>query len=121
MANDGDYEVGYGKPPKASQFKPGQSGNPKGRPKAAPKLEELFAKEAAKLVKVTVDGEKQSLTQAHVVVKAMFQKAMKGDQNAARLVIAGLAALPDAPVDQVAISDHDMAQLRDLLGLDGDS
>jgi len=28
-----DYEVGYGKPPKHGQFKPGQSGNPKGRPK----------------------------------------------------------------------------------------
>jgi hypothetical protein len=29
-----DYETGYGKPPKESQFKPSQSGNPKGRPKA---------------------------------------------------------------------------------------
>lgn len=34
MSDDGDdkpYEVGYGKPPKGSQFKPGESGNPKGR------------------------------------------------------------------------------------------
>ena len=30
-----DYEVGYGKPPKSRQWKPGQSGNPKGRPKGA--------------------------------------------------------------------------------------
>jgi Family of unknown function (DUF5681) len=28
-----DYEVGYGKPPKTSQFKKGESGNPSGRPK----------------------------------------------------------------------------------------
>ncbi len=28
-----EYEVGYGKPPKHSRFKPGQSGNPNGRPK----------------------------------------------------------------------------------------
>lgn len=28
-----NYEIGYGKPPKSSQFKKGQSGNPKGRPK----------------------------------------------------------------------------------------
>ena len=27
------YRVGYGRPPKEYQFKPGQSGNPKGRPK----------------------------------------------------------------------------------------
>lgn len=30
-----DYEVGYGKPPKRTRFKKGQSGNPKGRPKGA--------------------------------------------------------------------------------------
>jgi hypothetical protein len=31
-----DYEVGYGKPPEASRFKAGVSGNPKGRPKRRP-------------------------------------------------------------------------------------
>ena len=29
------YEVGNGKPPEHSRFKPGQSGNPRGRPKGA--------------------------------------------------------------------------------------
>ena len=32
--NDGAYTVGYGKPPKENQWKPGQSGNSRGRPKA---------------------------------------------------------------------------------------
>ena len=30
-----DDDVGYGKPPRSRRFKPGQSGNPKGRPKGA--------------------------------------------------------------------------------------
>ena len=29
------YEVGYGKPPQATRFQPGKSGNPKGRPKGS--------------------------------------------------------------------------------------
>jgi len=28
-----EYKIGYGKPPKSSQFKRGKSGNPKGRPR----------------------------------------------------------------------------------------
>ena len=34
-ASDGHQQVGYRKPPAAHQFKPGQSGNPKGRPRKA--------------------------------------------------------------------------------------
>src|SRR5581483_2766479 len=44
--------VGYGRPPKQHQFKPGQSGNPKGRPKGAPTLQEIMAKEATKHIKI---------------------------------------------------------------------
>ena len=32
-SSGGRYNVGYGRPPKQNQYQPGQSGNPKGRPK----------------------------------------------------------------------------------------
>jgi hypothetical protein len=41
----GNYEVGYRRPPKASQFSPGKSGNPKGRPKHTKTVDEMFADE----------------------------------------------------------------------------
>ncbi len=33
-----DYEIGYGRPPVQSRFKPGKSGNLKGRPKGRPNV-----------------------------------------------------------------------------------
>jgi hypothetical protein len=33
--SEGDYEVGYGKPPRETRFAKGQSGNPRGRPSGA--------------------------------------------------------------------------------------
>ena len=37
-----DYEVGYGKPPKKHRFKPGQSGNKRGRPKGSKNLDNIY-------------------------------------------------------------------------------
>ena len=37
-----DYKVGYSKPPKKHQFKPGQSGNPAGPPKRKTQLWNYF-------------------------------------------------------------------------------
>ena len=37
-ASDADYKVGPGRPPRAYQFKPGQSGNPKGAKRKPPSI-----------------------------------------------------------------------------------
>ena len=51
-----NYEVGCGKPPKEYQFKPGQSGNPRGRPKAKKSGTMGFSELLNEPVKVTVGG-----------------------------------------------------------------
>src|SRR5262245_11040533 len=53
---EGDYDVGYGKPPVQSRFKRGQSGNPKGRPKGARNFSTDVKATLKAPVKVTRDG-----------------------------------------------------------------
>lgn len=92
----GDYRVGKGKPPTASQWRKGQSGNPKGRPKKIggylfnpedPQLGEVILTEAWRLVTVTQDGEPVTMPIAKLVLQAHLKSAVEGNSHAQRSVI----------------------------------
>ena len=77
-----DYEIGYGRPPKASQFRKGQSGNPNGRPKGKRGLKSDLRAELTARVQVTENGRKMTLTKQRVIVKQLVAQAAKGDLRA---------------------------------------
>lgn len=73
---------GYADPPKSGQFKPGKSGNPKGRPKGSKNLKTLIMNEAHELVEIVEKGEKKVMSQLHVMVAQLRNKAMGSDLKA---------------------------------------
>lgn len=91
-AND---SVGYRRPPKQHQFKAGQSGNPKGRPKGTPTLQEVMAREATKLIKIKQGDNVVSVPKIEALARRVFSKALEGDLAAARIIFQ-LAAEPEA-------------------------
>jgi len=82
-----DYEVGYKKPPKYSQFKPGQSGNPNGRPKGSKNLATDLREEMAEQVSVNEAGTHKITTKQRAMLKALVAKALKGDTRAIGLLM----------------------------------
>lgn len=82
MSKD-DYDVGYGKPPKHTQFKKGQSGNPKGRRKGARGLKTDLREELMEMLTITENGKTTKLTKQRLMIKQLFAKASKGDVRAA--------------------------------------
>jgi hypothetical protein len=50
---NGDYEVGYGKPPRQTRFKQGQSGNVQGRPRGSKNLTTVMLKELSEKVTIS--------------------------------------------------------------------
>ena len=85
--NRDGHEVGYGKPPKASQFKKGQSGNPKGRPKGAKNLSRLLEEELEQKVVVKENGRQKRITKRRATMKQLVNKAASGEHRAIQILI----------------------------------
>ncbi len=79
-------DVGYAVPPKASQFKKGQSRNPKGRRKGSVGLSTIIRKSAKERVTVQENGTRKSMTKTEAAIKQLFNKATSGDQRAIKLM-----------------------------------
>jgi hypothetical protein len=74
------HEVGNKKPPKHTQFKPGQSGNPSGLPKGTPKVSIALMN----LLRTNPGEEFAPKSRAEKIAWALYQKAESGDVAAIR-------------------------------------
>lgn len=89
--NSGDYEVGYGKPPKQYQFKKGQSGNPRGRPKRSESLAELVVELLDDQVQVQTKDGARSMTLREAIARKLLQQAATGDPRLIKMMLDLLA------------------------------
>jgi hypothetical protein len=94
------YKVGYARPPKASRFKRGQSGNPKGRPRGRCNLGTDLAAELNEHVTVREDGRARRVSKQRALIKSLMSKALGGDVRATTAFLALYArTITDIPED----------------------
>jgi hypothetical protein len=121
----GDYEVGHGRPPKATQFKPGTSGNPRGRPKEAKTLEDVLYKRFFAKVSVRENGKTRRLTVLEIIIGRLAKGAADGDMKSIAMALKLLGRLqrPGAEADQGAVDalDADRIVLEELVRMMGGS
>lgn len=87
ISDQNDQKVGYGKPPVHSRFKPGQSGNPKGRPKGQRNFATEVARALAMPVAVTINGHRKNVSSITAIVLRLREKALAGDLKALQMLI----------------------------------
>jgi hypothetical protein len=83
-----DDNVGYGRPPQKSRFKPGVSGNPKGRPKRDPAA-------VSNIIKTTLNapiqyrerGRTKTATRTEIGLRKLVENAINGDFTAAATLL----------------------------------
>lgn len=105
--------VGYGKPPKHSRWKPGQCGNPRGRPRKTRSIEAMIKRELDQIVKITEGGRELRITKREAIIKQFVNRAIKGDAKPLQLMLAHLDKHKD--VEPFSATEADDAELLKAL------
>jgi len=83
-----DYEVGYRKPPKQTQFKKGRSGNPAGRSKGSRSFKSLLMSALSEKVTVKENGCSRKVSKREAAAIQIANKAAMGDLRSAKFIAA---------------------------------
>lgn len=119
------YQVGYCKPPSSTQFKKGQSGNPRGRPTGKSNLATSLTRALNEKVTVVENGERRRISKLDAAVKQVINKAAAGDARAFQQMVnlSCLVAADDGHAIPNALNkeaDREvMAQLLERFHLEG--
>jgi uncharacterized 2Fe-2S/4Fe-4S cluster protein (DUF4445 family) len=74
---DSTYEVGYGKPPKANQFRKGRTGNPRGKKRGEENLISAFKRHVLKRLKMKDGDQVRTITVAEAVILKNYNAAVQ--------------------------------------------
>ena len=81
-AEDAPYEIGYGKPPKHTRFKPGQSGYPSGRPRGQRNLRTSVRDALKEKITMREGDRTRNVSKMDAIIQVTLNKALKGDAKA---------------------------------------
>ena len=110
---DSKYKVGYGCPPKEHQFKPGQSGNPKGRPKKNNHFAEAVLDEMSEMITVQENGKLTKITKKRALAKRLIADSLSGKVSAIKIltpILAGETKITKDLEEELTLQDSQILE-----------
>ena len=100
-----DYEIGYGRPPKSTRFKPGQSGNPKGRKKGSKNTYSLLRDILNQKVAVnTTDKGTIQITKQQAILLQASNQAVSGEVKAIGFIMPHMLKMDEKEAEREALN-----------------
>jgi Family of unknown function (DUF5681) len=103
----GDDVVGYGRPPRAHQFRPGQSGNPRGRPKGAKNEATILHELLNRKINIREAGASRKISILEGILLRFTEDALKGNVKTAAFLFNRYSAIGAAETESE--SKHDFS------------
>lgn len=110
--------MGYGRPPKATQFRKGESGNPKGRPKGSRTVGAVLQDILQQRIAVTENGKTRRLRALEVMLRRLANDAMRSEPVAVKLILSLYDRYGESPEAGIRLDEvlaEDQALLANFL------
>jgi hypothetical protein len=98
------YDIGYMKPPRDTQFKPGTSGNRQGRPRGTKSTYKLLDDLLDQTVQITQDGRQIKINKKTAILLQAVNKAVKGDTRSIQTLFPHMLAADAKNDEREAVS-----------------
>lgn len=115
LTKNRDYKIGYGRPPEATRFRKGQSGNRSGRPGGTKNLKTDLAEELREKITLREGERTKRISKQRAFIKTLLAKALKGDARAANTLIVLLSRTFDLAASDAVVTEPLSEQENELL------
>jgi hypothetical protein len=111
----GTHTVGYGKPPRAHQFKRGQSGNPNGRPKGSKNEATILQELLQHKVALNNRGKTRKIILLEAILRKVAEDCLRGNTKSISFLLNRYQTATSGDAGQADISQDDQAVLDAFL------
>jgi Family of unknown function (DUF5681) len=114
-SEEAEEDIGYGKPPRSYQYKPGECGNPKGRKKGVKNEATILRELLQHKISLTERGKTRKITLLEAILRKVVEDCLRGNIKSVGFLFNRYYAAAARDAAEGELSEDDKAVLEAYL------